>query len=224
MPATKATRDDRVRQRDEAECRLRYALEHALDQTPANVGVSPVLAALATLVVSGDSVDCAAFEMAETAVLALSARSPELRASVWAWHAHRHDCDPNRDALALLELARAVELTVYTCRVRPQYLTTDEKGAVVSRPLTVSGRAAVKQFRGFLLRRFGERIPSVDDLCEWIGRHAPTRGRGKLVTAGIVARIVHRGRLLGARGEDEAKTLRRVTMVLKRHKFTSLVK
>jgi hypothetical protein len=224
VPATKATNGAAARKHHEAERQLRYALEHALDYTPPSVGVSPVLGALATLVDFDDSVDCAAFEMAETAILTLLTRSPELRGAVWAWHGHRYDCDTDRDVLALLELTRAVELTIYVCRVRPVYLTTDKGGAVVRRALTVTGRGAVKRLRAFLVRRFGERVPSVDDLSDWIGRHAPTKGRGKLVTARIVARIVHRGRLLGARGEDENRTLRRVTMALKRHKFTSLVK
>lgn len=79
---------------------------------------------------------------------------------------------------------------------------------------------AVKQLRAALVSRFSDSnsIPSETELADWLERHAPSRARGKITTAGIVARIVHRGRLLGARGTEQ-KTLERVTKALdpKRH-------
>jgi hypothetical protein len=62
---------------------------------------------------------------------------------------------------------------------------------------------------------FGETVPSVDDLTDWIDRHADHSARGKFTTAGIVARILNRGKLLGERGSPQ-KTLERVTKVLQR--------
>jgi hypothetical protein len=162
VPRPKATNGGAARKLDEVERRLRRALEHALDNTPASAGVSPIIGALAALVDFDDAVECAALEMAETAIQTLLTRGPGLRGAVWAWYAHRNNCDGDRDVLALLELTRAVELTVYVCRTSPQYLTADKRGTIVRRRLTVTGRPAVERLRALLVRRFGESVPSVD--------------------------------------------------------------
>ena len=70
-----------------------------------------------------------------------------------------------------------------------------------------------------LLHRFeAKSIPSVESLASWLDRHAERHARGKITTAGIVAKIVHEGRLLGAR-LSEQRTRERVTKALdrKRH-------
>lgn len=77
---------------------------------------------------------------------------------------------------------------------------------------------------GFVVERVGPNVPSADDLEDWIGRHTSKKARGKFTTASIVAKIVHRGRLLGAHTDDEGKTLTRVSMILQRHHFTPFVK
>jgi hypothetical protein len=81
--------------------------------------------------------------------------------------------------------------------------------------LESKGRVAVQQFRDQLVQQFGENIPPLDDLEDWISNHGPTSARGRTTTTGIVARIMHNGRLLGARGNFE-KTLKRVDNALAR--------
>lgn len=73
---------------------------------------------------------------------------------------------------------------------------------------------AAENLRRILVSEYGDAVPSVEDLDDWLGRWSRRGARGKLTTAGIVARIIHRGRLVGARGENESKTLRRVTEAL----------
>jgi hypothetical protein len=79
---------------------------------------------------------------------------------------------------------------------------------------------AVPEFRAGLVARFpqSKTIPSEEELADWLDRYSPTGKRGKLTYAGIVAKIVHQGRLLGAQGTHQ-KTLQRVTKALdqKRH-------
>lgn len=91
---------------------------------------------------------------------------------VRSWDAHRRGCPkPDSDALAMLHIASAVDLTAYLYSIRGPWFEN-------------SGRAAVDHFRLFLVTRFGETIPSLDDLEDWIGRHAQKGARGKLVTTG----------------------------------------
>lgn len=190
---------------------LRTALESALANSDPNVHASFFIrGALASLVY--DWADAIAVEMAGVAIEALVAKSPDARQPVGEWHAQRHGCsDPNSDALVILDVASAVERTAYLYPVDPPSMP--EVGARV-----------VADLRTFLVGQLGPGVPAADDLENWIRRHSHKGARGKLTTAGIVAKIVHRGRLLGARGEDEQKTLRRVTMVMTRHHFTPLVK
>jgi hypothetical protein len=79
---------------------------------------------------------------------------------------------------------------------------------------------AVPQLHAALVVRFptSKSIPSVTNLADWLDRYSATRKRGKLTYTGIVAKIVHEGRLLGA-GKSESQTLQRVTAALdrKRH-------
>jgi hypothetical protein len=79
---------------------------------------------------------------------------------------------------------------------------------------------AVPQLRAGLVSRFpkSKSIPSEADLADWLDRYWPTRKRGKVTYAGIVAKIVHQGRLLGV-VKSEQQTLQRVTKALdpKRH-------
>lgn len=205
----------------EADLRFRSMLEHCLASTPAGAGLAP-FAAVGGVADFDDPSDCAAFEMARTAVAALLTGDEELREAARKWHAQRLGCDGDRDVTDMLLLARAVEITAAILREPLTYRARDEAGAVVELPMTKTGRAAVQEFRASLVRHFGSTVPSVDDLTDWLARHSPKKGKGKLVTAGIVARIVHRGRILNAHTDDEGRTLRRVTMALKRHNFRSI--
>jgi hypothetical protein len=185
------------------------------------MGLSPLLGGIAALLAVDDPKDWAAFEMARTAILALLTRSAEQRSAVADWDAHRHGCTgAGSDVRAFIEIATAVERAAHFYATRYYYACQGKNGAVAKRALTETGRAVVKRLHVFFVRQFGPTIPGVEDLEDWIARHAKEGARGKLTTAGIVAKIVHRGRLLGARGEDEAKTLRRVTMALSRRKGT----
>jgi hypothetical protein len=48
-----------------------------------------------------------------------------------------------------------------------------------------------------LVARFGEeRVPSIEALTDWLGRHSERRARGKLTTAGIVTAIILYGKLI----------------------------
>jgi hypothetical protein len=194
-------------------------LEHCLASAPAAGGLAPLVAALCGVANLDDAADCAAFEMARTAVLALLTGDPSLREGACRWNAQRLGCDGDRDVVDMLELARGVEMTAAILRRPPKYRTRNKAGVVVDRPMTKTGRALVESFRSSLVRHFGSTVPSVEDLSDWLARHSPKKGKGKLVTAGIVARIVHRGRILNAHTDDEGRTLRRVTMALKRHGF-----
>ena len=63
------------------------------------------------------------------------------------------------------------------------------------------------------------------DLEALLKRHVPApltsaqKRNGMITTAGIVAKIIHEGRLLGARSTEE-RTLNRVSKALTRHGFT----
>jgi hypothetical protein len=157
----------------------------------------------------------AAYEMAMTGIIALVTKDPGRMATVRAWDAHRRRVDPERGAVDILEIRDAVAVAVHFHKHRddPPYPPPYRGG----KPYEKLAQDGPKNLRERLAARFGESVPNVDDLTDWIGRHANKSVRGKLTTAGIVARIVHRGQLLGARGTDEQKTLERVTKVLTRH-------
>jgi hypothetical protein len=123
----------------------------------------------------------------------------------------RRLCDAESPALQILDIADAVEIAVHLRRKQD-----DHHYAKIA-------PNAVKSLRAGLVERWGEGIPSEEDLEDWIDRHAEKRARGMLTTAGIVARIVFRGRLLGARlkgsAEDsERRTLSRVDRILSFHR------
>lgn len=187
-----------------AERQLRFALEHALECTPQTMGLSPVLGAIATLIDFDDPIDSVAYDMLATALFALAMRHEAARGKVNAWHTFRSGgSESNPDAMAIRDIAAAVEKTAGLYSLRLEWL--DDKG-----------RAVVEHLRESLVRRFSESVPSVDDLEEWISKYAHRGARGQLTNEGIVAKIVHRGRLLGAHTEDESTTLRRVDRVLAR--------
>lgn len=163
---------------------------------------------------SDDAVAREAYAMAMTGLRALSTKHPDAIAEVRAWSAGQRGAkDVNSDALAIVDIARAVEITASLrkhredsayaeCRDDPFYSQAE--------------RDAVRLLRARLVRRHGEQVPSEDDLTDWIDRHAETGARGRLTTARIVANILARGRLLGS-ASDERQALERVTKVLARH-------
>jgi len=187
-----------------AERHFRAAIEFALAHTPSTEGVSPIFGAAAAIADFEDPTDRAALEMMSTAMAALVTRNLPDRASVRAWQAFRvGGSESNPDAIAIRDIAAAMQRTVNLYRRREKWLID-------------KGRVVVMRLRRYLARQFGEGVPDIDTLEDWVSRHAHKSARGKLTTAGIVARIIHRGRILGARGRDESVTLRRVDRVLAR--------
>jgi|ERR1019366_2298373 hypothetical protein len=79
---------------------------------------------------------------------------------------------------------------------------------------------AAKNFYEGLVAAFpgSSTLPGADEIQGWLDQHSARSRKGKVTTAGIVAKIVHRGKLLGAR-LSEQRTLERVTKALshKRH-------
>jgi hypothetical protein len=63
---------------------------------------------------------------------------------------------------------------------------------------------------------FGQRTPAQEKVREWFAKIGAPKAKGGLTIAGIVARIIHDGRLLGAYTHDLSNTLRRVDRVLRR--------
>lgn len=72
--------------------------------------------------------------------------------------------------------------------------------------------------RLLLEKLLGEGVPCEEELAAWLAQHSVRGARGKITTAGIVARIIHRGRLLGAGrpGSTQQDTLDRVSKALAR--------
>jgi hypothetical protein len=157
----------------------------------------------------------AAYQLAHIAIKALAGVRDAL-AQVRRIDAFLVGADgPDSDALAIIDLARIVGANAFLRKHRndpPLWPGQEGQYAQV-------GRDAPGNVRQYLVKKFGEskRTPSVDDLTDWLERHADKRAPGKLTTAGIVGRIVHRGRLLAAHHGDEAKTIQRVGKVLRRH-------
>lgn len=179
---------------------LRRALEFALEHSDSRSVTSALLGALGVLI--EDSVDARSFEMAKDGLMGLVRKSPRERAAANAWHAQRHGCDAGQDVVAILELSKAVELAAH----------------LYSAPggLFATGDAAVEALRQDLVERFGSTVPVASDLGEWISRLGKPKRHGGLTLAGVVARIVHGGRLLGARGDKFGNTLSRIELALKR--------
>ena len=183
--------------------RLRYALMEGLKNCGPEVTAHVVMGSFACAMDFTDPVECAAYKMAETAVLAIAKKDEPARAAVRSWDAQRRGCT-SMDTLSILQIAEAVQVAVYL-----YHCSKD--------PIEPKGRAAIAALQTFISRRFGSNA-SLEDLEDLIGRHAPKHTRGKVTTAGVVARIVHGDRLLGARGKNESKTLRRVDRDLSRLK------
>ncbi len=161
----------------------------------------------------------AADQLAQLAIQALAGVRPALD-EVKRIEAFRLGAEgPDSDALAILDLARLVGIFVYQRKHRDDPAWTIRGKGL----LATLGREAPTHLRECLVAKHGEGVSSVEELTDWLDRHADKGARGKLTTAGIVARIVHRGRLLGARGA-EVKTLQRVDKILKRHGASALVR
>jgi hypothetical protein len=143
-----------------------------------------------------------AYHMAYNGIIGLVTKAPgslELARRWNAWCRGAGPDGPNSQALAIADLAHCVAIAA-CLRQRP-----DEQPD------------AVYEFRENLVARFGDSIPPVGELEALIDSLAPVgrKGRGLTVET-IVARIMCRGRLLGA-GSDERKVRDRVKKALKRH-------
>jgi hypothetical protein len=168
--------------------------------------MDPLIGALATLV--ADHEDAAAFEMARAGIHALIRKHPDDRKVAQTWHAVSVGCDPNQDAIAIVDLAEEVERTAVLFTAS-------------NPPFSPTGTAAIATFRlQYLVERFGNGVPSEQMLMAWFSKHKDPHSSGGVTTAGIVARIVHHARLFGARGTDTERTRKRVDRVLARaHKL-----
>ena len=147
-----------------------------------------------------------AFTMAHNAIIALVQKKPESLDMARRWSAWIAGFDgPDSDAAVIVQLEHHVRVA----------LGIRHGGGDWGDPASAAG-----QLHAALLERFkdSKSLPSEADLEDWLGRHAPARARGKLTTVGIVTKIIHRGRLVGAR-RDEQQTRERVTKALdqKRH-------
>jgi hypothetical protein len=153
---------------------------------------------------SKNSDAAAAFEMAKIGVHALLADDEDARAQVREWDAHRQRAS-GVDSQALTIMAIGWRVVVAASRRR-------------------HGRDAnaAEALRAWLVQQFGEKVPAIGDLEDWLACHARRHAPGQLTTSGVVGRIVHRSRLLGVHHDDEQKTIQRVRKVLLRHQGGAL--
>jgi hypothetical protein len=183
------------------EAQLRYALEFALDHCDAPIASSAILGSLSTLV--RDKADAEAAQMVKTGILALIYKAPREQAAAHACHAQQEGCKPNEDAIDIVDLAREV------ARAGRLYRLTHDQ--------LVAGDAALVAFHcDYLVARFAERAPTLNKVRELFALLDRPKAKGGLTVAGVVARIVHERRLLGAHTDDLSTTLRRVDRVLAR--------
>jgi len=183
------------------EAQLRYALEFALEHCDAPMASGPILGSLSVLV--RDAADAEAAQMAQAGILALIYKGPNERAAAHAWHAQQEGCKSDEQAIEIVDLAREVARTARLYRLNDTQLVT--------------GDAALEAFRSdYLMPRFGARSPVQEKVREWFARIGSPKRKGGLTIAGVVARIIHDGRLLGAHTHDLSNTLRRVDRVLGR--------
>lgn len=190
-------------QRDLAarEAHLRHALEFALDHCDATIASGAILGSLSALV--RDQGDAEAVQMAQAGILALIYKGPRERAAAHAWHAHQEGCKPDEHAIDIVDLAREVARTARLYRLTHEQLVT--------------GDAALEAFYSdYLVPRFGPRSPTAKELRKSFEKFGLPKSKGGLTVAGVVARILHEGRLLGAHTDDLSNTLRRVDSVLAR--------
>lgn len=190
-----------------AEQQIRFAIERIFTAHPDTPTLQALDAALYSAV--EDWWGVVAYEMAMTGIRALVTADVATRRGVREWHERRSGTN-EPGPLAVLDAARLVDLAAHFYPSREDRLKT-------------KGPEAVAWLRTRLVERFGPAaaVPSAGELEDWISRHAAKRARGKLTTAGIVARIVHAGRLPGASSSPD-ETLQRVTKVLKRHGYRPL--
>lgn len=184
------------------DAQLRSALEFALAHSDAESATTALIGALGALI--EDQADAQAFEMAQSGILALVRRGPRERDAARVWHAQRHGFDPELDAVAIVDLCEAVERAAYLYN----YKSAGE--------LFKTGDAAIDLLRAGLVERFGTTVPGTADLVQWFSRLGIPKSQGGLTTAGIAARIIHEGRLLGDRRDTLDNTLSRVDRVLSR--------
>jgi hypothetical protein len=118
------------------------------------------------------------------------------------------------NAAAIVELAEMVERSTAFRRMNDP----SRHGFPFENPTAMVGEHAPKMLHEWLAGRYGaDRVPTLDEIAGMLDRHTERRAKGKLTTAGIVARIIDHGRLLGANVGGEKAMLDRVDKVLKRH-------
>lgn len=185
------------------EAHIRAALKFSLDHSEGLTTSGAIFGSLATVV--EDATDAKALQMLRDALTALMGRTPREVKAVHAWHALRDGYDPEQDAIAIVDLARQVARTAQMFK-SPNMLVP-------------AGTAALMALRTELVDEFGERIPSLELLQVWFTKYNKQRAKGCLTLTGVVAHIIHEGRLFGARGKNFDKTRKRVDRVLQRHPY-----
>jgi hypothetical protein len=166
----------------------------------------PFRVALQRLCNVADPIERAAYEQAMNGIIALVTKHRAALTNARDWSARRRGYDdPDSQALAVVEIAGHVAVAAWL------------RKRVGEATWGTAPNTAGADLHACLVARHGTRVPSAEDLTEWIDRHGEHAARGVLTTGGIVARIVHRAKLLGARGSDESKTLQRVDKILSRH-------
>lgn len=181
------------------EDRLRAALMFAL-QSPGSTASGAVIGVFAAEIENAD--DVAAVRMLQDAMTAFVNGSPRETQAVHSWHAQRDGYDPEQDAIVIVDLARHAARTAQLSRLSGTQFHT--------------GVAGIEAFRADLVDRFGESVPEVAELQKCFAKVGESRTSGGLTITGVVARIIHVGRLLGDSGQDLDKTRKRVDRVLSR--------
>jgi hypothetical protein len=149
----------------------------------------------------GDPRQRAAYEMAMTGVFALVLSDPKSEQAVAVFDAHRRGAqDPNSDVLTILDLQNQVAIAAYLW---------NREERVHGPPAQSWPRCAVRidaalGLHDWLAQQYGvTRIPTEEQIVEWLNKHAKRGVRGKLSTERIVTRIIVHGNLFGARTEKQ---------------------
>ena len=151
-----------------------------------------------------------AFTLAHNAIIALVQKDPEALKGARRWFAWPRGFDgPDSDALAIVRIEHMVKVAIEIRNAGHMKWGNPQNAARNLHAVLVAS---------FQDQSKNKTLPSVEDLDDWLARHAPRHVRGKLTTAGIVAEIVHVGRLFGRSSEDRQQTREKVAKALDRRR------